>query len=261
MKWTYSYLVEIQFLGFRFHGWQKQINSMSLHEMIDKTLEFVLGQKRFKSIGTGRTDAKVSASNYYFQLFLDDPIDSVSFLASFNKNAPQDLKAVEVSEVSTDFNIIQSEKIKEYHYYFSYGQKNHPYSAPFLLGVLEVLNIDLMKEGAKLFEGTHYFGKYCTKPSQDTILVRAIDSCEIVENDILQANFFPDKSYVLKVKSKGFLRYQIRLMMGALIELGKENYTLDDLRKSLIESEDLTPLVSIAAGSGLHLHKIYFSNK
>lgn len=255
MKYPYSYLVSIQFLGFRFHGWQKQTNAMSLHEMIDKTLGFVLENKTFKSIGMGRTDSKVSASNYYFQLFLSDCIDEEFFLESFNKNSPQDLKAIEVSRVSTDFNIIQSDKVKEYHYYFSFGEKNHPYAAPFMVGFKEQLDIHQMKLGAQLFEGEHYFGQYCTKPSEDTILKRTIDSCKIVENDILKANFFPKESYVLKVRSKGFLRYQIRLMMGTLVELGKGNISLNEIENSLIESNKAKPLKNIAPSSGLHLYK------
>ena len=69
MKYTNSYLISIQYLGFRFHGWQKQKNVMSLHEMIDKTLGFVLDHKGFKTLGSSRTDAKVSANKYFFQLF------------------------------------------------------------------------------------------------------------------------------------------------------------------------------------------------
>ena len=41
MKYKYFYIVTIQFLGFRFHGWQKQTNAKTLHEMVDKSLAFV----------------------------------------------------------------------------------------------------------------------------------------------------------------------------------------------------------------------------
>ena len=47
MKYSNSYLISIQYLGFRFHGWQKQKNVMSLHEMVDKTLGFVFLHKEF----------------------------------------------------------------------------------------------------------------------------------------------------------------------------------------------------------------------
>jgi len=80
MKYEKSYIVTIQFLGFRFHGWQKQTNVKTLHEMVDKTLIFVFSHENFKTIGVGRTDSKVSANNYVFQLFVDEAIDDQPFL-------------------------------------------------------------------------------------------------------------------------------------------------------------------------------------
>ena len=259
MKYKHSYLVSIQYLGFRFHGWQKQKNVMSLHEMIDKTLGFVLSDIDFKTLGSGRTDSKVSANKYCFQLFLHELIDNVDFIDAFNSNAPSDLKILSLELVSDNsFNIIQSTKLKEYHYYFSYGTKNHPFAASLLVGFEDDLDIELMKQGALLFEGTHHFQKYCTEPTKETTFKRKILSCIIDENTILTANFFPEKSYVLKVKGKGFLRYQIRLMMGVLVELGKHHITLDYIQESLRETNDAKPLRTIAPGSGLQLYDVIF---
>jgi len=256
MKYSFSYVVCLQFLGFRFSGWQKQTNAKTLHEMVDKTLSFVFEDISFKTIGVGRTDAKVSANCYYVQLFVDTLIDEASFIASLNSNFSPDFKANSIQRVAIDFNIIKASKVKEYHYYFSYGDKNHPFATPFLVNVNEELNVDLMMKGAKLFEGEHYFHKYCTKPSDDTIFKRVIDSCEIVENTILTANFFPEKSYIFKVKGKGFLRYQIRFMMATLFELGKGNIELQFIEDSLKEDNDRAFLRNIAPSSGLQLYDI-----
>jgi tRNA pseudouridine38-40 synthase len=259
MNYKHSYLIRIQYLGFRLHGWQKQPNLKTVHFILDKTLKFVFKGIRYKSIGVGRTDAKVSSIDYPFQLFIDEPVDYDQFLKSFNKNSPADIRALSIDVIKENsFNIIQHPKVKEYHYYFSIDGKNHPYAAPYLID-FDDLNIHAMKEGAKLFEGTHYFGMYCTKPSKDSVLTRTIDTCEIVTNDILKANFFPTESFVLKVRGKGFLRYQIRLMMGALIELGRGNISIHDIRESLKEkSEKRKPLATIAPGSGLHLYHVTF---
>ncbi|TVZ55526.1 tRNA pseudouridine38-40 synthase [Lutibacter sp. Hel_I_33_5] len=258
MKYQYSYIVKIQFLGFRFSGWQKQTNAKTLHDMVDKTLSFVFEEKRFKTLGVGRTDAKVSANCYYFQLFIDEKVVEKWFLNSLNYNFSFDFRALSMNEVDLKFNIIQSPKIKEYHYYFSFGEKLHPFTAPFVVGVLDDLDIDTMKIGAKLFEGEHYFHKYCTKPSEKTIFKRVIDSCEIVTNSVLTANFFPEQSFILKVKGKGFLRYQIRLMMATLFELGKGNLTLEFIKNSLKEDNDKKFLRNIAPASGLQLYNIEF---
>src|SRR5690606_7229557 len=119
----------------------------------------------------------------------------------------------EIKEVDGMFNIIQHPKQKEYLYLFSFGKKNHPFCAPLMANFQENLDIDLMKHGALLFEGEHYFGNYCADPSEKTILVRTLTSSSIIRNALFTANFFPENSFIFQVKGGGFLRYQIRLMM------------------------------------------------
>ena len=144
MSYQKSYLLIIQFLGFRLHGWQKQSNLKTVHFIVDKTLKFVLGQTRFKTLGVGRTDARVSASSYPLQLLVDEQLDKSTFLERFNENSPADLQLLDVKEVlDTSFNIIQHKKIKEYHYYFSNQGKNHPFCAPLMTGY-QNMNIELI---------------------------------------------------------------------------------------------------------------------
>ncbi|WP_435415541.1 tRNA pseudouridine(38-40) synthase TruA [Polaribacter aestuariivivens] len=256
MKYPFSYIIKLQFLGFRFSGWQKQTNAKTLHDMVDKTISFVVEKGTYKTIGVGRTDAKVSANSYYLQLFTVDEVEEVSFLNTLNSNFSADFKALSINKVERNYNIINVPKIKEYHYYFAHGEKSHPFSAPFMVSVEGDLDIENMMKAAKIFQGEHYFHKYCTKPSENTILKRVIDSCEIVENDILTANFFPEKSYVLKVRGKGFLRYQIRLMMATLFEVGKGNLDLNFIKASLCEDNDRKFMRNIAPASGLQLFDI-----
>ena len=87
-----------------------------------------------------------------------------------------------------------------------------------------------MKKGALLFKGKHNFKKFCTKPSEKVEFEREILESRIEENTIYQANFFPEKSYVFHISSKGFMRNQIRLMMGQLLRLGKGEISLDDIK-------------------------------
>jgi len=59
----YYYLIHVQFLGFRYSGWQKQPNQKTVEGMLVKTLKFVLPNAKFKILGAGRTDARFSALN------------------------------------------------------------------------------------------------------------------------------------------------------------------------------------------------------
>jgi tRNA pseudouridine38-40 synthase len=254
----YFYVITIQYLGYRFHGWQKQPNVKTVHLMVDRTLNFILEGKQFKSLSSGRTDAMVSAECAAFELFLFEPIeDETAFLNLFNHNLPQDIRALGIREVDAKFNIINHSKIKEYLYLFTYGEKCHPFCAPIMTTILDDLDIDLMKQGAKLFEGQHYFKSYCFKPTDHGIYNREILCCELVENTIYKANYFPKNSYILRVKGKGFMRNQIRLMMGALIDLGKGKLSLETITQSL-EQDCFIKLEHIAPASGLILNKIEF---
>jgi len=255
----YYYLVKFQFLGYRYHGWQKQPNNKTLHLMIDRTLKYILKDQSFKSLAASRTDAKVSAEMAAFELFLNGtPLESLDqFLDDFNSNLPQDIRAISINEVSPEFNVIQDSKHKEYHYVFSNGEKSHPFCAPIMATILEPLDINLMSLGAKLFQGKHNFKSYCYKPTKNGLYTRTIITCELINNNLYEANFFPQKSFLLRVIGKGFGRHQIRLMMGALIELGRGDVGLDYIRNSLKENSDIK-INYIAPASGLILKNIEY---
>ena len=125
----------------------------------------------------------VSAECAAIELFLFEPIEDLPvFLELFNHNLPQDIRALSIKEVDEKFNIIKSSKIKEYIYLFSYGEKCHPFCAPIMTTILDDLDINLMKLGAQLFEGKHYFnlmmgtlidlgkGKLTLKDIKDSLL-------------------------------------------------------------------------------------------
>ncbi len=257
MELTHRYLVEIQYLGFRYHGWMKQPGVKTVEAMVEKTLAFVLGHRDFRILGAGRTDAMVSACHYAFALHMGDPLP-LDFLDNFNANLPPDIRALDVGPVDPGFNILQSPRIKEYAYLFAFGGKAHPFCAPFLAAFPHDLDLERMGQGAQLFEGRHHFGAYCTKPGPDTVLEREILACRIEENREITASFFPEKTFVLKVHGRGFLRYQIRLIMGQLLRLGRGDIDLEEVRRSL-EDRHHPPLKTIAPASGLMLKKIHFT--
>jgi len=253
----YFYLVKFQYLGFRYHGWQVQPNVKTVQKMVEKTLSFVFKHSNFKVLGASRTDMMVSAQQSAFELFVYEKIEEAVFTENLNKSLPNDIRIIEISEVDAAFNIIQNSSTKKYSYLFSSGEKIHPFCAPFMLGVLEELDIELMQKGARLFEGFHNFQRYAYKPSEHTVFEREIISCQIIENTELIANFFPKKTYMLKVEGAGFMRYQIRLMMGVLFQLGKGLVTIEFIKDTL-ENPSSETLKELAPSSGLTIDSISF---
>jgi tRNA pseudouridine38-40 synthase len=254
----FYYLIALQYLGFRFHGWQLQPDVPTIELMIRKTLRFVLPDAKTKVLACGRTDAKVSANQTYIELFSDVELPNPEiFLGTFNYNLPADIKALNIKTVDAKFNIIQDPKIKTYHYYFAFGEKIHPFAASLMSFIHNELDLAIMMKAAKEFAGKRDYYSYTFRPKPKTDTRAEVISCKIEENKELKANFFPEKSYVLKIKGRGFKRNQIRLLMGMLIDLGRYNYdfsffldTLDGTKKIKLEH--------IAPASGLVLQKVEF---
>jgi tRNA pseudouridine38-40 synthase len=257
MKIKYYYLIQIQYLGFRYHGWLKQPGLKTIESMVKKTLGYILGPGKYKLLGTSRTDSKVSANHSAFELFTDAPLDTESFLMELNLNLPNDIRALKITAVDKSFNIINTPRTKEYLYLFSFGEKPHPFSVPLISSFQDSLDIELMKQGAKIFLGPHDFRRYCTKPKPGTQFQRDILVSRIEENKAFSASFFPEKSYAYRIQSRGFMRNQVRLIMGQLLSLGRGEICLADIEDTL-RGQDSGPLRHIAPSSGLMLNKIEF---
>ena len=256
-KKEFYYLLKIQYLGFRYHGWQKQPDLLTVERMMQRTLKYVLGRNNFKFIAAGRTDAKVSVNETYVELILKEEslADLQEFHKLFNENLPQDIRLLEIIEKADQTNIIQAPKLKEYIYLFSFGEKNHPFCAPYMINVKGELDIELMQKGAALMQGTHDYRNYAYKASAETQTVMTIVSSVIEENTLYTANFFPKHSYVFRVVGAGFKRHQVRLMMGALFDLGSGVLSWEAFEKSL-DGKIPFKLTHIAQASGLILQEV-----
>ncbi len=229
--------------------------------MLERSFKGLLGHADFNILGAGRTDAGVSCLNGAFEFFTTAPLsESQDLLDLLNEYLPDDIRILSFQKVGLDFNVIQDVKEKEYRYHFASGEKPHPFSAPHVVMVPKKLDVDLMQEGAQCFQGTHDFRRFCTKPKPETQFQREIALCEIIKNQQEPLWCGPKAAFVLRVRGKGFLRNQVRLMMGALFDLGLGEISLADL-KAALDSLETSPLSQKAPARGLVLQEVVFDEK
>lgn len=257
MNMKFYYLIRFQYLGFRFHGWLKQSAHKTIQGQIEEALSELLQSPDFQVLGASRTDSMVSARESFFELITEKEIILSDFPDGLNKRLPPDIKILEAKEVNSDFKIISSAKEKEYRYYFAFGgEKLHPFCAPFMAMINENLDLEKIKKAAELFQGEHNFFSFCYKKREGQNFIRVVDHASLETSTDFQGSFFPAKSFVFIVKAQSFLRHQVRLMAGALLMVGMNQLSLEELE--LILKGESERKIMTAPASGLILHKITY---
>lgn len=255
----FTYLFYLQYLGLRYHGWQMQPGVKTIQGTLEKTFRFVLGHEDFTILGASRTDADVSCNRGAFELFLKHEISS-DLLSTLNSFLPSDIRLLEFEHVPLTFNIIQDVIWKEYRFHFAIGEKFHPFAAGNLTFFHGTPDLDLMKKGAKLFVGLHDFRRYCSIDKVTDDYSREIMESDICTHSEAGKGLVPEKAFTFSVKGKGFLRYQVRIMMAALMDLGLGKITLEDLKNAL-ESDQIGPISVAVPANGLVLERVEFKKK
>jgi tRNA pseudouridine38-40 synthase len=252
----FTYLFSIQYLGLRYHGWQKQPGVKTIQGSLEKAFRYVLGHEDFTILGSSRTDSGVSCNCGAFELFLKHEV-SPDILDALNSILPSDIRLLEFHPIPLTFNIIQDVIWKEYHYHFSVGKKFHPFVAGNLSYFQGTPDLDMVKKGAKLFIGKHDFRRFCAIDKVTDDYVREVLESEILQHVQAGTGLIPESAFTFSVKGKGFLRYQVRIMMGALMDLGFGKITMEDLKNALA-SDQISPISVAVPSNGLVLEKVEF---
>lgn len=255
----FTYLFYLQYLGLRYSGWQKQKGVKTIQGTLERGIRYVLGHEDFNILGASRTDSGVSCQKGAFELFLRTPLEQDDFLKKVNENLPADIRLLSYLPVSKTFNVIQDIEWKEYHYHMAFGEKFHPFAAANLAYFPGNPDYKIMQEGASLFLGRHDFRKFCSIDKLTDNYQREIFESAIIPHPRAGTGLVPGNAHIFKVRGDGFLRYQVRMMVSALVELGLGNISLSDMNQAL-HSEECRPLVRHAPANGLILQDFQFKN-
>ena len=241
------YKVIVAYDGNNYAGFQSQVNALAIQDVIEEVLAKIF-RKKIRIIMSSRTDAGVHAKGQVFHFDSDVKKDLGKLKYSFNCLLPKDIHVLDVKNVSEKFHARFSVKNKTYEYIINTGEYDvfldgYAYQCHYKL------DVDLMKKGAELLLGTHDFGSFNTSsvkeyPNQ----VRTITEFKITKKkDLL----------IIRVTSTGFLRNMVRIMVGTLVDLGRGQKQLKDV-KNMIDHPNKSTRRYNADPHGLYLIKIRY---
>ena len=233
--------------GTNYYGWQKQVGFVSVQSKIEECLSKVY-DTTINIQGSGRTDAGVHALKQYFHYVSDKEKDLKQLTYALNKMLPDDIKILSLTEADDDFHARYNATKKIYEYRILLTNKD-PMSYDLAYIYPMELDIELFKNALQKFEGTHNYQDFTSKEEDEANFVRTIYSIEVIkENDLIRIIF----------NGNGFMRYQIRNMIGAAISVANKKESLDFVEYHLKENKIREVIAYKAPASGLYLVDVIY---
>lgn len=241
------YKVTLAYNGNNYVGFQSQINGLAIQDVIEKALKIIF-KEDIRIIMASRTDKGVHAKGQVIHFDSEKLMDAYKLKGSINALTPRDIHIIKVEHVSDDFHCRFNVKKKTYEYLINIGEYD-VFLDGFAYQCFYKLDIEKMKEGASLFLGTHDFSSFNTTPYEDKAdQTRTIYEFKITKNKNMLK---------IRVTGDGFLRNMVRIMVGTLIDLGRNQKSIEDIKDMLNNPNKNTKRYNIT-GSGLYLIKIYY---
>lgn len=257
-------VLTVEYRGEDFAGFQRQSNAHSVQAEIERALKIFINAEAKKKtiehswdvnvIGSGRTDSGVHAKGQVISFFWPEMIDfnPTRIMCALNGITSPGIAVLSVTAESDEFDARRRviEKCYCYHFLLREGKQVLDYNRAWR--VSENLNISAMIAAAKLFRGEHDFRCFRAAGCSAKTTRRVITRSELVRVD--------HERLIYIVVGKGFLKQMVRIIAGALVDVGLGKMSHEQL-KALIDAD---PMISRTDGGktapayGLYLSSVKY---
>ena len=241
------YLIKFSYDGSNYSGFQKQKGLETIEGSLEQALTKINNGKKTTITATGRTDKGVHALSQYGHADIEVDITEKKLKRALNSNLPDDIHVINVLEVDDNFHARYNAVEKTYKYIINLGEYN-PIERNYVFQYNYDLDIDSMKEAIKYFLGEHDFRAFVTDNKEKENCVRKITKVTIKKDK---------EKLIISFTGNGFMRYQVRNMVGLLIRIGENKLSPKDVDK-ILKSKDRTKSGKTAPAEGLYLVDVKF---
>lgn len=240
------YFIQLCYNGTTFNGWQVQENTKNTIQHILQDKLSIIFSEPIEIVGCGRTDAGVSAKDYYAHFDCqktDIHLPETNYIYKLNKILPFEIAIKKIYNVTETASARFDAEFRTYEYLI------HTYKNPFLfqssLFVYGELDIDLMNEAANYLLSVIDFTSFSKVNTQNKT-----NNCNVIFAQWIKQN---EHEYVFKITANRFLRNMVRAVVGTLLEVGKGKITFENF-KTIIENKNRSD-----AGMSVNAHALYLT--
>ena len=239
--------LRLSYDGSAYHGWQVQKNEISVAETLETALTKICGHP-VKTVGCGRTDAGVHALRYCANFRTDCRIPIDRFPLAVNSRLPGDISVSDAVEAPEDLNAIGSCLQKEYIYRILNSAVPDPFLQKRACFYPQRLDLSLMQQAARAFEGTHDFKAVRSLGTETKTTVRTVYWCRAEkEGDLITISICAD----------GFLYNMCRAMVGTMVYASYGKLLPEEI-PGLLQIGDRRLTGPTMPPQGLYLNRVWY---
>lgn len=237
--------------GTDYFGWQIQPSDITIVSVLQKTFIRIF-QKPITILGASRTDAGVHALGQVAQFYTDLPLDPHSIMVAWNRSLPRSIVIRSLEQVSEPFYSLRNVVQKTY-YYHLFLKQPLPFVARFGWYSKIIDSVDWLKfeKALAIYKGEHDFASFCRVEEVGKSTVRRID-------EIRLERCMRFGALRVVVKGPGFLRFQIRRMVGYALDVARRPAVPLDFLRDVMDQKNPQQNLIKADSSGLCLRKIVY---
>ena len=243
------YQILIEYLGSNFRGWQVQKKGKTVQGLIQEKISKLLN-KRIIIYGAGRLDSGVHAKEQSAHFDFDKDIENKDkFLRSLNYFLrKENVSILALKKKNENFHARFSAKMRIYTYIIINRLSEPVLEKNKSWHIMKKLDLDMMKKGAKKFEGTKDFSTFRAASCRAKSPIKTMRLVKIKSSkDIIKIEF----------RSQSFLQRQVRSMVGCLKYLGEKKWSLKKF-DNVMKSKKRALCAPPAPPEGLYLTKIIY---
>lgn len=246
----------IEYDGSSFCGWQWQEGLKTIQEELERSLLVLINSEAKKKDllidyrpvlrASGRTDSGVHAQGQVVSLSVPDELDLDPFRmkAALNGICDPEISILKIEQVADDFDARFTPHIKQYSYKILLRHGHDSLSKGRVWRLPDKLDIKAMVEAAKYYVGQFDYTSFAALDCESKTKIRTINLSELARID---NNFL-----IYTVQGKGFLKQQVRIMLGTLVEVGKGKIKPQDI-SNIIAAQNRRLAGETAPACGLYL--------
>lgn len=243
----------IAYDGTNYLGWQRQKVGPTIQGVIEETLARLVGHK-VKLRAAGRTDAGVHALGQVANFLTTSKMPLPDLHRALNALLPKDIAIVKIEEVPIKFNAQYDARYKTYFYQILNQPVRNPIWRLYSWWVPEKLDLEAMKACLPLFVGQKDFASFRKMGSDIKTTVRTVFRAEL-KRAVGIAGMLR-----FEISARGFLRYMVRNIVGALVEVGRGKLSPEELA-AIFEAKDRSLAPPPAPPQGLFLKEVVYDQR